>query len=103
MQFLPKVLPHVYGAGKAVSFLFRNDRLVKHPNKETLEHFMYNRKYTKVSDLLTFFSKKAFFRLSILILCNVYHVNCDGIYCTQNVLRLKQKTKNKYTLCCSRI
>ena len=39
MQFLPKVLPHVYGAGKAVSFLFRNDRSVKDPNKETLEHF----------------------------------------------------------------
>ena len=61
MQFLPKVLPHVYGAGKAVSFLFRNDRLVKDPNKETLEHFMYNRKYTKVSDLLTFFFQKKHF------------------------------------------
>ena len=43
MQFLPKVLPHVYGAGKAVSFLFPNDRLVKDPNKETLEHFTTER------------------------------------------------------------
>ena len=70
MQFLPKVLPHVYGAGKAVSFLFRNDRLVKDPNKETLEHFTPEE--TKVSDLLIYFvMQKILYRLFLIRLAKV--------------------------------
>ena len=70
MQFLPKVLPHVYGAGKAVSFLFRNDRLVKDPNKETLEHFTTEE--TKVSDLLIYFvMQKILYRLFLIRLAKV--------------------------------
>ena len=95
MQFLPKVLPHVYGAGKAVSFLFRNDRSVKDPNKETLEHFTTENIQRSVTYLPILSWKSFFYRLFLMRLVQSF-ITFDWAWIYINCTQLKKNTGTIY-------
>ena len=94
MQFLPKVLPHVYGAGKAVSFLFRNDRSVKDPNKETLEHFTTENRYKGQWLIYLFCHGKVFLQ----VIFNEIGAKFYHVWLSMNLHKLFPVKKNTGTI-----